>query len=76
MFHGLNLAKLVALARRLGCEVRPLRRTGEIQFSHPSQPHRPRVNGRRKDAARHASAFVERVYLFLRNSGSLPRELV
>lgn len=73
MFHGQNLAKLVALARMLGCEVHPLRRTGEIQFSHPSQQVRPRVNGRRKDAARHASAFVERVYVFLRDHGSLPK---
>lgn len=62
MFHGQDLAKLIAHARLLGCDVHPLRRTGEIQFSHPSQADRPRVNGRRKDAPRHASAFVVRVY--------------
>lgn len=59
--HGQDLAKLIAHARTLGITVRPLRRTGELQFSHPSVPTRPRVNGRRKDAPRHASSFVDLV---------------
>jgi hypothetical protein len=61
MNHGSNLAKLVAHARGLGVDVCALRRTGELQFSHWSQQDRPRLNGRRKDAPRHASVFVRRV---------------
>lgn len=70
MNHGLDLAKLLALARDLGIEVCSLRRTGELQLSHWSQPERPRLNGRRKDAPRHASAFVLRVERSLGTKGS------
>jgi hypothetical protein len=66
MHHGTNLAELLAHARDLGIEVNHLRRTGEIQLSHPSQPKRPRLNGRRKDAPRCASSFVNRVEAAMR----------
>lgn len=69
MNHGQDLTKLVAHARTLGITVRPLRRTGELQFFHPSQMERPRVNGRRKDAPRHASSFVNRVQKSLADAG-------
>ena len=68
MNHGMNLAELLADARTLGITVRPLRRTGELQLSHPSQPDRPRLNGRRKDAPRHASHFVARVAMAIRRA--------
>ena len=61
MKHGLNLADLLEHARVLGIGVKHLRRTGEVQFSHSTQSRRARFNGRRKDAPRHASAFVSRV---------------
>jgi hypothetical protein len=45
----------------LGGAVRPLRRTGEVQYSHPSVVGTARADGRRKDAPRHLIAFVHRV---------------
>lgn len=68
MTHGINLADLLRYARRLGIAVRPLRRTGELQLSHPSIPRRPRVNGRRKDSPRVASDFVHEVEKLLMGS--------
>ncbi len=66
MNYGENLARLLVHARGLGIQVHPLRRTGELQLSHWSQSERPRLNGRRKDAPRHATSFVLRVERLLR----------
>jgi hypothetical protein len=51
----------LALARQLGCRVEWMRRTGEIMVSHPAIDARLRTNGRRKDASRRLTAFIERV---------------
>lgn len=67
MKHGKNLADLLAHARHIGIAVVVLRRTGELQLSHPTQNVRPRLNGRRKDSPRHASGFVQRVETTLRS---------
>lgn len=47
-----NLRESLALARRLGCEVETVNRTGEVKITPPG-PGLPVVcNGRRKDTPR------------------------
>jgi hypothetical protein len=58
---GVNRRDLDRLLVNLGGTVRALARTGEIQYSHPMLPERPRADGRRKDAPRHLVAFVHRI---------------
>lgn len=58
---GVNRRQLDDLLRRLGGTVAHLNRTGEVQYSHPAIPERPRADGRRKDAPRHLVAFVHRI---------------
>lgn len=59
--YGINRDRLDGLLRDNGGSVRMLRRTGEVAYSHPSVPERPRANGRRKDAPTHLVRFVRRV---------------
>lgn len=59
--HGMNRADLDRCLRSLGGQVKFLRRTGDVQYSHPTLQERPRANGRRKDAPRSLTAFVLRV---------------
>lgn len=61
MQHGCNLADAIRRALDLGISVQPVRRTGELRFTYPLLPDRPRVNGRRKDAPRALTDFVTRV---------------
>lgn len=58
---GVNRRDLDRRLVNLGGTVRALARTGEIQYSHPMLPERPRADGRRKDAPRHLVVFVHRV---------------
>lgn len=58
---GLNLLTYQQIARALGCCVEPVRRTGELRFRHPALAQTVRVNGRRKDASRALSAWLNRV---------------
>ena len=58
---GVNRRDLDRRLLNLGGTVRALTRTGEVQYSHPLLPERPRADGRRKDAPRHLVAFVHRV---------------
>jgi hypothetical protein len=58
---GVNRRVLDRRLVSLGGTVQALARTGEIQYSHPMLPDRPRADGRRKDAPRHLVAFVHRV---------------
>lgn len=57
MTHGKNLAELIRHAPQLGISVSPVRRTGELRFTHPQIASRPRVNGRRKDSPRVLTQF-------------------
>lgn len=57
MHHGCNIANLIRLAPELGISVEPVRRTGELRFTHPLIGPRPRINGRRKDAPRALTDF-------------------
>lgn len=57
MTHGKNLAALVRRAPEIGIAVNPVRRTGELRFSHPAMNNTVRVNGRRKDSPRALTTF-------------------
>ena len=61
MTHGKNLAALVRRAPEIGIAVNPVRRTGELRFSHPAMHNTVRVNGRRKDSPRALTAFFTNV---------------
>jgi len=56
--HGMNRRALDHILIALGGSIRFLPRTGEVQYSHPVLPNRPRANARRKDAPRHLTSFV------------------
>lgn len=58
---GINRNRLDAILVESGGAIRELRGTGEIAYSHPAIPQRPRANGRRKDAPAHLVRFVRRV---------------
>jgi hypothetical protein len=58
---GFNRRQLDEFFRRIGGIIRRVRRTGEIEYSHPSVPFRQRANGRRKDAPRSLTSYVQRV---------------
>lgn len=61
MQHGKNLTELIRQAPQLGISVHPVRRTGELRFTHPLILSRPRVNGRRKDSPRVLTQFFSQV---------------
>lgn len=48
----------LSVARKLGAEVEPVNRTGEIRLRHSLVGYALRVNGRRKDASRHLLRFI------------------
>lgn len=48
----MNRRDALAVAKELGCCVKPLRRTGEVLVSHPSLVRPIRINNRRKDTGR------------------------
>ena len=47
-----NLCEALRLAHELGCDVSPIRATGEVRVSHPAVIRPVRINGRRKDTPR------------------------
>jgi hypothetical protein len=59
---GINLLDCERIAKRLGCAVRLVNGTGEIRFAHPKIQKSVRVDGRRKDAPRALTAWLNRVY--------------
>jgi hypothetical protein len=59
--HGMNRVDLDRLFRSLGGQIVPVPGTGDIRYSHPAMPQRPRANARRKDAPRSLTAFVLKV---------------
>jgi hypothetical protein len=70
--HGMNLRQALAAATNLGCDVKKLRRTGEVIVSHPSIPLRVVVNSRRKDCPRQLSAFLRRLQGFETSPSPVP----
>jgi hypothetical protein len=59
--YGINRRSLDRILIQLGGRVRPVRRTGEIRYTHPLVSSRPRANKRRKDAPNHLVDFVREV---------------
>lgn len=59
---GANLLDCEKSARQLGCNVEPVNGTGEIRFSHPKIQRTLTVDGRRKDAPRALTAWLNRVF--------------
>jgi hypothetical protein len=58
---GVNLLDCEKIAKQLGCDVQSVIGTGEIRFSHPKIQKSIRVDGRRKDAPRALTAWLNRV---------------
>jgi hypothetical protein len=58
---GANLLDCENVAKRLGCNVEPVNRTGEIRFTHPNVQKSMRIDGRRKDAPRALTAWLNRI---------------
>lgn len=57
--RGADLSDCVAYTIQLGGTVEPVRRTGELRFSHPAADKTVRVNGRRKDAPRQLTTWLK-----------------
>ena len=55
---GLNLREALDAARRLGCSIERLTRTGELMVSHPGWPRRMRVNARKRSAPRSLTSLL------------------
>lgn len=58
LVSGLNVVDCKRMARDLGCTMEHVSGTGDIRFSHPSMPKPVNVNGRRKDAPRALTAWI------------------
>jgi NACalpha-BTF3-like transcription factor len=58
---GANLRDCEKLAKQLGCDIETVNGTGEIRFSHPTIQKSIRVGGRRKDAPRALTAWLNGV---------------
>lgn len=56
-----NLRDLLREARRLGCHVEPVRRTGETDVQAPDGGPPVRVNVRRKDGSKALVGLLRRV---------------
>jgi hypothetical protein len=57
----MNRDKAKQIARKLGCQIYPIDRTGELRFDHPVAARPCRVDGRRKDAPRHLVVWLRNV---------------
>lgn len=64
---GGNLADREKDARKLGCIVGPVAGTGEIRFQHPMIAESVRVDGRRKDAPRQLTCWLNKLARVLSN---------
>jgi hypothetical protein len=58
---GANLRHVYRFARDLGCDIAPIRRTGEDRVMHPLFRPGVKVDARRKDCPRHLSVYLKRV---------------
>jgi hypothetical protein len=58
---GVNLVDCERIAKQLGCDVEPVNGTGEIRFTHPNVEKSVRVNGRRKDAPRALTTWLNHI---------------
>lgn len=58
MHAGINLREALDEARRLGCSVEAVPRSGEIVVRHPAWARQLRLNGRKKSAPRQLITLV------------------
>lgn len=58
IFPGMNLKKALRAARRMGCTVYNVRRSGEVRILHPTTKKRINANRRKKDASRALTTFL------------------
>lgn len=58
IFPGMNLKKALRAARRMGCTVHNVRRSGEVRVFHPTVKKRINANRRKKDAPRALTTFL------------------
>ena len=58
VFPGMNLKKALRAARRMGCTVHNVRRSGEVRVFHPNTKKRINANRRKKDASRALTTFL------------------
>jgi hypothetical protein len=58
---GTNLREALDAARRAGCTIDVVARTGELTISHPAWPRRVRINRRRRDAPRSLTGLLMRL---------------
>ena len=65
LFSGMNLDKAIDLASQLGCDVCPVRRTGELRFKHVLASRPCRVAGHRRDAPRHLVVWLRHIQALL-----------
>ncbi len=63
---GMKLADCERAVWRLGGSVEHVRRTGEIRFLHNALGSSGMINGRRKDAPRHATTWLRRLERLIR----------
>lgn len=59
--NGIHFKDAIKLAVDLGCEVRPINRTGETLIRHPSVERALKLNNRRKDCARCLVVLLRRL---------------
>jgi hypothetical protein len=57
----MKLIEAERLASSLGCDVRCVRKTGEMRFRHPLMKKSMLVNARRKDASVHLRVWMKRL---------------
>jgi len=57
----MSLRKALKLARKLGCTVHTVDRSGEIRISHAKMGRRINANNRKKDAPRALVSFLIRL---------------
>jgi hypothetical protein len=67
---GGNLVDCWRDAEKLGCTVGPVAGTGEIRFEHPIIPESVRVDGRRKDAPRRLTCWLNKLIRALSKTAS------
>ncbi len=67
---GMNLVDCMRAVKRLGGSVARVRRTGEVRFLHHQLGSSGMIDGRRKDAPRHATTWLRRLERLVRSPNS------
>ena len=70
IYSGMDLVKALRIAKDIGCQVVPVRRTGEIRVSHADALRSCLVNARRKDCSRRLVVFLRRILTIPQDHGA------